>query len=306
MDHRMGGARTGLGFVTIMGAILTIEGVVVGLFSRQVTVDSLGTFEWNWILLVGITVAILGIAMVVGARRWARSKGEDAHTFWAAAGSCTVVIAIAAFLLAFSSPMVIEGIGSVQGFWMALAGAEFLFIGLSSLLIMLTSRYARRPLGGTAPVQIVFASCLVAEGAAISAAAAPIDVSGSLVAESFYVILAGIQLMLIALMLALLPLVWSRRPAGSNLDMVGASLCMLLTLEGLAVIVLAAPVTLGSYRISTGIMVMAGVQLTVLAAVILLLLAFSPMARAKLQNFAFVASLATMFAMPVLAVLAHL
>jgi hypothetical protein len=297
--------RLRIGVVEAVGGLIIIEGSAVAIFSREVTIESLGTFEWYWVLLIGLLLIALGVALFFGSRRWSSSSGKDEKAFWLAilVGGAMIIIGI--LFAAFSSPVIIEGIGGIRGFWMALAGLQLMVLGLISFDLLLSSKYMKRNLGKLAPIYNIVACLVAIQGLGVLLLAAPVEV-GTIGAGSLFVALAGAQLALLGVVLMLLPFIWNRRPGMKMLDYLGMGMSLLIALEGLVVLGLAAPTRLGDIEIGLGLMAFFGVQLAAIGSILMFVWAFSPMSRPRVQNIAFIVSIIILLFIPVTAVMTHL
>lgn len=294
----------GRSLIVLAGSATVLTGAALTLASRRVTVEELGTFEWYLVALVGAIIIVLGLTMVLAGRgmtvqdKWARS-------LFATIVSSVVLAFMGAVMLLYSSPLYLEGIGGTRGFWLGLLGTWLLALAMVGGLIAMAIRGLGDRLGKLGPIAFACYGIVIAEGAAVMGFSAPFTV-GSISFSSSTMLLAGAQLALLGACLAVLPFIIVSKPARSRYDVVSMILVTAIGCEGLVVVVLASTTVLGPYVLGIPLVMLLGAQLTMLATIAIFCMAFSPMARARLQGTAFLISVVLLLAMPILAVLTHL
>lgn len=299
------GGLAGSWLINIAGIGAIAVGALIALLARTVTVEDLGAFEWYWVLVVGLTLAMVGGAIFIGARRYSREP-QDLRSFFAIVLSSVILIFLGLVMLIYTSPMVLEGIGGIRGFWLGLVGMLLLFLGLLALFIISANRKARRSLGRLGPYGLICDVAIMAEGAGLMGFAGTLVWNGDFSFGAGYVALAGAQLAIIGALLGMMPFLHSLRPGWKWLDKMSLSLGTIIALEGLLVVALSDVVQLGPYIYSMGFVVLCGAQLSALAAISIFCLAFSPIGGARMQSRAFLVSMLILLATPILAVLLHL
>ena len=298
-----GGRLVGQRFVSNTGLAIMALGAAISLLSRTVAIEDLGTFEWYWVLTVGLTLIMLGAAIFLGVRRYAKDPG-DRRSFLAVELGSAVLIFFGLVMLIYTSPMVLEGLGGLRGFWLGIAGSALVFLGLLVAKVMAINRLSRGNLRRLSVCYLACATAIATEGVALLGFAGDLTWKGISVGVG-YVVLIGFQLMLLGLVIAIPPFLDALKPKWEWLDWMAFLAISLVALEGLMVVALADVISLGPYTCPMGFVVLCGAQLSALSASTMFCLAFSPLGSARIQGRAYLASILIIISIPILAVLMH-
>ncbi|MDH7508567.1 MAG: hypothetical protein QHH00_04120 [Methanomassiliicoccales archaeon] len=192
----------------IIGIIIIIEGLALLNLAAPMKVDGIGWIKETTVSLGGLQLFVLGLLFIVSfwlrKRDWGMGKRRELLSlfFTILPFLIATVIAVEGIVIASMAGAVQwEGIGGIRKFWVGAAGCQLFVLGVGGLL---TSRFADTPLrtiGLTRILGIIVSTALAAEGLFVISIAGRTSIEGiGGIRESTFTY-AGIQLLVLALIL---------------------------------------------------------------------------------------------------------
>ena len=267
--------------VTVIGAaigtLLATEGIFIMGVAAPIIVDSIGGMLARTVTLAGAQLLIIGLILLFF---WLL---KDSDIFKRNITSNRVVslaplilgasVAVQGLVLVgYASPVYLEGVGHIRAAWMTLAGIQLFLVGGVMCMLWYWRNHPRSESSLTRICEPIMAWTIAAQGLFIMGIAAPMIIDGIGGILERTVAIAGAQLFLLAL--AIIGLRFCRGRDLLQKEVMGIRLSELLTyviwalitVEGLAIMALAANVYIENFGGISGIYIaLTGAQLSLIA-----------------------------------------
>ncbi|MEM0449486.1 MAG: hypothetical protein QW520_06680 [Methanomassiliicoccales archaeon] len=288
----------------IIGVATAVSGILISLFSRKVVVEKLGTFEWHWIALLGMAVIVLGLSITIAGFRFSKDRSASTSFISLVLNSFGLFI-LGYLMLNYSSPMFIEGLGSVRGFWLGLVGVWFIFLGVATGLIALALKLLNTKFNDFDVSVLIPFSLIVAEGIALMRLSAPFS-NSNFYLPTIAIIVIGAQLVTMGSLLIVILFITVKRPSKVIWEKIILLILVVLAFEAFLLIGKADDARLGDYAFKMIEIIMIGIQLAIIISLSFLLLSFTTIFNRSFRLKSYLFSIMILLAIPIVSIMSHL
>ncbi|NYT12035.1 MAG: hypothetical protein GKC03_05715 [Methanomassiliicoccales archaeon] len=189
----------------ILGALVTVEGLVLVGYASPVYLEGVGHIRAAWMTLAGIQLFIVG-GITCMLWYWRNhSRSEASLTKIGEPIIAWIITAQGLFIMGIAAPITIDGIGGLLERTVAIAGAQLFLLALAiiGLRFLRGRNLLHREVMGIRSSELltyVIWALITVEGLVIMALAANIYIEGFGGISGIYIALAGVQLSLFALL----------------------------------------------------------------------------------------------------------
>lgn len=260
-----------------IGTLLVTEGIFIMGVAAPIYVESIGHMLASTVTLAGAQLMIIGVILLFfwllrNRELFGRDITSNRVVGLIPMIAGVVVVVEGLVLVAYASPVILEGVGGIRAAWMTLAGMQLFLMGGVTVMMWYWRDKSSAEASLTRIMEPVMSWIIASQGLFIMGIAAPtiIDGIGGLLERT--VAIAGAQLFLLAIMILILRFlgekeILTRMFLGVRLSEFLTYLAWgIIAIEGIVIMALSANIYIDGFGGISGIYVaLSGAQLSLLA-----------------------------------------